>query len=59
MQLPWGLAAIFISLFLFYYFSQKNKIRKKEQRERLREARKEFLNSLIKSSENEKDAKEL
>ncbi len=43
------LVAILISLSLFYYFNQKNSIRRDEQKERLKEKREEYLRKLLES----------
>jgi uncharacterized ion transporter superfamily protein YfcC len=52
-QIPWGLIAIFISLSLFYYFNQKNKIKKEERREKLNESRQQLLDSMLKTKSEE------
>jgi len=46
-NLSWVLIAIFVSLSLFYYFNQKNRIRREEHRDRLKEKQQELLNSLM------------
>lgn len=46
-NLPYGLIAIFVSLSLFYYFNQRNRIRREERRERSKEKHQEYLNVLI------------
>jgi hypothetical protein len=48
--IPWGFIAIFISLFTFYYFNKKARLRKQERRERLKEKRQEFLDSVLKKA---------
>jgi len=47
------LVSIFISLCIFYYFSQKSKIRREELRERRREKREEYLNTLLHRKEKD------
>lgn len=59
-NLPWGFIAIFVSLSLFYYFNQKNRIRKDQRRARAKEKHQVYLQSLIekgkvKSSQNSED----
>ena len=44
---PYLFTAIFASLSLFYYFNQKNKIRREERRERLKEKHQEYLSALM------------
>jgi hypothetical protein len=57
--IPLGLIAIFISLFTFYYFNKKARIRKQERRERLNEKRQEFLDLVLKKAkENNDDTEE-
>ena len=57
-NLPWGFIAIFVSLSLFYYFNQKNKIRKDERRARAKEKHQEYLQSLI-DNRNDKSAQNI
>jgi len=54
--LPFGLIAIFISFCLFYYFNQKNKIKKQLRRERLEEKQQELLATLRKKANTEQEA---
>ena len=44
---PYLFIALFVSLSLFYYFNQKNRIRREERRERLKEKHQEYLNALM------------
>lgn len=44
---PYLFIAIFVSLSLFYYFNQKNRIRREERRERLKEKHQEYLSALM------------
>lgn len=46
--IPGGMILVFIALFLFYYFDQKSKIRRREKREALQEKRQEQLDALLK-----------
>ena len=54
--IPWGLIAIFISLFAFYYFNKKLQIKKQESRDRLNERRQEFLDAILKNKKKDEDA---
>ena len=56
-NLPWFLIAIFISLSFFYYFNQKNRIRKDERRARAKEKHEEYLQSLISNIKNNEPGK--
>lgn len=49
--IPWGLMAIFISLFIFYAYNKVAKARREEKRERLKEKRQDYLNAILKAKE--------
>ena len=51
MHIPYIVVAIFVSLCIFYYFSQKSKIRREGLRERRREKTEEYLNALLHKKE--------
>jgi hypothetical protein len=51
--IAWGLIAIFISPTTFYYFTQKTRINREDRREKLKESRQKFLDSLLKPKHNE------
>jgi len=53
----WMLFAILISLSFFYYFNQKSKKRRDEQKESLKEARNEFIGKLIDSKKEKQNDK--
>lgn len=44
---PYGLIAIFISLYTFYTYNQKLRIRRAERHEHLEELREELINTLV------------
>lgn len=46
MRLPVILLSVFIALSFFYYFKQKQKIRREERRDRLLEKQQELLEAL-------------
>jgi tRNA G37 N-methylase TrmD len=47
--IPWGLMAIFISLYIFYEHKRINRLRREERREELNSRRQEFLEKLVAS----------
>jgi hypothetical protein len=51
--IPWGLMAIFISLYIFYEHKRRNRLRREERREELNSRRQEFLEKLV-ASKNKK-----
>jgi phosphotransferase system glucose/maltose/N-acetylglucosamine-specific IIC component len=48
--IPYGVIAIFISLFTFYYFNKKAQIKKQERRDKLNKKRQEFLDTIVKKA---------
>lgn len=48
-NIPWGLLAIGISLYLFYEYNRVKKAKRKERRERMNEHRQGLLDKLLKS----------
>jgi hypothetical protein len=50
MNIPYGLIAIFIALSIFYYVSQKSRLRREERQERFNAKRQELLDSLVKKN---------
>lgn len=56
MKIPWLYIAIFLSLSIFYYFNQKIEIRREEKRDRLREAREDYLNSFLRKRQEKNDS---
>ena len=48
-------ALIFIALLIFYYFTQKSKIRKEDRREKLKEKHQRYLESLLQHSKDKRD----
>lgn len=57
MTLPGGLILIFIALSLFYYFSQKTKIKREQRRERFEEKQQELIEMLQKKNTEEPSQK--
>jgi len=57
-RIPWFYIAIFVALCLFYYVNQKTKIRRDARRDRLREAREEYLNSLLRGKKEKEENQE-
>ncbi|HXS56471.1 MAG TPA: hypothetical protein VN726_10135 [Hanamia sp.] len=45
--IPWGLIAIFVSLYIFYQSNRKSQLRREERREQLNNRRQELLEKLI------------
>lgn len=45
--IPWGLIAIFISLYIFYEHNRRNRLRREERREELNNRRQEFLQKML------------
>ena len=51
--IPWGLMAIFISLYIFYEHKRRNRLKREERREELNSRRQEFLEKMV-ASKNKK-----
>ena len=51
MRIPWFYISIFVALALFYYVNQRTRNRRDDQRERLKQARQDYLDSLLKEKE--------
>jgi len=51
----WILIAIFTSLLLFYYFTCKMRIRRKERREHRSEKHQQYLDALLEQSKEQRE----
>lgn len=51
---PWFLAAVFVTLCIFYYFNQKNKIRRQKRQDLLEHKREELIEMLRKKEDDKK-----
>ena len=53
---PWGFAAIFISLYIFYEYSRVTKAKRNERKNERNERNKELLDNILKANKkNEQD----
>jgi len=58
MNIPIIPVIIFVALSIFYYFTQKNRIRKNQRHAALEEKRQELMRLLQKRQHSDKDAQE-